>query len=84
MFSQLNIKQNVTFLTLVNIFTLNETLQNVFNHGKLDKNFDIEFWMTHKYKVVVKKKLITKQAVNVMWLKDKIDFLARIFIIGVF
>ena len=41
--------------------------------------------MTHKYIVVVKKKmLITKQVVNVILLKDKIDFLARIFIIGVF
>ena len=41
--------------------------------------------MTHKYNVVVKKKmLITKQAVNVILLKDKIYFLARIFIIGVF
>ena len=55
MFRQLNKKQNVTFLILVNIFTMNETLYNVFDHSKLEKNFDMEFWMIHKYNVVVKK-----------------------------
>ena len=40
--------------------------------------------MTHKYNVVVKKNVNHKTSVNVILLKDKIDFLARIFIIGVF
>ena len=84
MFRQLNKKQNVTFLILVNIFTLNETLYNVFDHSKLEKNFDMEFWMIYKYNVVVKK-FNPKTSCNCSNIVKKQNWLlATIFIIGVF
>ena len=63
MFCQLNIKQNVILLLLVNIFTLNElnSVECFWSYKIGQKYIDVEFWMTHMYFVIVKKMLITTQ-----------------------